>query len=258
MMSEASKTELERLFGKTDSCPSIDELIEGEQFGISDPNTRQHVNDCPFCKTELASWRAFEHSQANPREQQTVEHIACELQGRIHPIIRREMQPARARASLLPRLGAWFRSKQGSALSLAFVCSALLVISLQIQFRHSAPVVSRVDTPQNWRGDNLTIIGPAGSLDTVPNTFSWKSIPNASQYEVRVLGVDGAELWKTTTARTDVVVGPDLKALLAGHSVFFWRVTGLSSEGHQLASSELERIEVRHRTASNGEPSGKL
>jgi hypothetical protein len=247
VMSEASKAELERLFGKTDSCPSLEQLIEDEQVGLSDPNTRKHVNECPFCKTELASWRAFEYSQPSAAEEDIVDQIAGELDWRVQPVIRREVhEPARTRTSLVQLLGAWFRSKQGSALSLAFVCSALLVISLQIQFRHSAPLVSRVDTPQNWRGNNLTIVGPTGSLDAVPNSFRWKSIPSASQYEVRVLGVDGAELWKTTTASTDVVVGPDLNTLLAKHSVFFWRVTGLSSEGRQLASSELERVEVRH------------
>ena len=249
MMSEISNTELERLFGKTDSCPSIEKLIESEKIGISDPNTRSHVNHCLFCKTELASWRAFDHPQATPREAEIANQIAGELDGRIYPVIRGEMQATRTKASLLPWLGGWFRWKRGSALSLAFVCSALLVISLQIQFRHSAPLVSHVDTPQTWRGDNLTIIAPAGSLHTVPNTFRWKSIPNASQYELRVLGVDGAELWKKTTASTDFIVDPDLKALLARHSVFFWRVAGLSSEGRKLASSELERVEVR----SNGE-----
>src|SRR5690242_19588651 len=114
-MSETSKAELERLFGKTDSCPSLEKLIESEQVGISDPNTRKHVNRCPFCKTELASWRAFEYSQPSAAEGDIVDQIADELDWRVQPVIRREVQEsARTRPSLLELLGGWFRSKQGS------------------------------------------------------------------------------------------------------------------------------------------------
>jgi len=241
-----SRTELELLFGKTASCPPVETLVAGEQTGMPDRHMRSHVNGCLFCKAELASWRAFEYSEPTFAEGEAVNEIAGELDWRVPSAIRRETQrPARTRTRFFRVLGEWFRSKQRSALSLVFVCSVLVVISLQIQFRHSSPLVSRLDTPQSWRGNTLSLVAPTGRLDHVPNSFKWESIPNAREYQVRVLAVDRAELWARTVTGTNFVVDQDLKNVLARHSAFFWRVTGLSSEGRALASSELERFEIK-------------
>src|SRR4051794_29120057 len=234
---------MKRLFGRTKDCPALEELISDQlPASISDPDLRIHIDQCLACQAELASWRSFQENEPTSAEVATIDTIAHELDQRLHTLVRAECErPVQAKSSIIDVARAFLRSKQALTASAVFVCSVLLFISLRFQSRNVAPSLSTPSQSQSWRSTDVQVISPTGRLPVLPETLSWKRVPGAAYYRVRVLGVDQAQLWAGTTEITPLRMDADARRALARHSVFLWDVEALDKKGLRLARSGVQR-----------------
>jgi hypothetical protein len=118
------------------------------------------------------------------------------------------------------------------------VAGVLILVAVGLQWRSSQPALhapAAADEP--LRSNRIAAISPAGDLGRVPTEIQWQPAPSAARYEVRVLEVDGAELWKSDTGATRIDLPPDVRARIVPAKTLLWRITAYDARGRFVAES---------------------
>lgn len=190
-----------------------------------------HVAGCARCQTELELFAAFETNAAVEGEGLAVPWIAAET--------RRRLAPAPAAVSV-PARGAWrLPSWALLAASLAVVAGGATLL-----MRPSAPAPV-IDTAPVYRGAQVTIATAAGDLEAAPASVSWNAVEGAVDYDLRLLEVDGTELWRVATSSPTVSVPADARAAFLPGRTLIWRVDARDAGGRTIVSSGDTRARVR-------------
>jgi hypothetical protein len=212
---------------RTDDCPPPEALER--LLNRSDATLAKHVDACAFCKTELELLRSFQMAEIPAEDAAAVNAITQRLNrdaiARPRPID----APRKPRWTLA---GSWVRTATLAA------AAVLAIVAIGLQFRHNAPPALRHTTDSDvFRSQSVNILAPAGDLQTPPQEAHWGSAPAAASYQVRLLEVDGNQLWSATTTNTSVVFPPSVRALMVPAKTLTLVVVLFNAQGQKIAES---------------------
>jgi len=197
-----------------------------------------HVAGCARCQTELELFRAFEADAPVAGEGLAVPWIAAETRRRLAPApVARPVRtaPAAQPASTAWRLPSW---------ALMAASLAVIVGGASLLMRPSAPVAAP-DTAPVYRGAQIGLTVAAGDLDAAPAEVVWNAVDGAVNYELRLLEIDGTELWRVATSSPTVSVPADARAAFLPGRTLVWRVEARDAGGRTIVSSGDVRARVR-------------
>jgi hypothetical protein len=180
-----------------------------------------HLETCPRCQTERALAMEFEAAEAAPDEGAAVSWIARETKRRVFPAV--ERAPART--------GKWFRLPMW-ATSMAAALAVALGVFLVVRTPGLAP--GDVQPATVYRATGVEIVSPVGEVGDVPTEFRWQAVPGAARYEVKVLEVDGTEIWRSTTQTTSAPLTDVVRAAAKPARTLTWTVTPLDAQGNNV------------------------
>ncbi len=228
---------LRQALDRTSGCPTLEALTASTQ----DAPTKRHVEECPHCRAELAMFQQFESAEAQPAEAADLAWMELELARR---------SPARLASgeSFGDRVRAWFESLLSPAghgrLGLA-TAALLVLVAAGVVLRpgggvHQAPSEeSRV-----WRSGQFAAQSPSGDLNQSPLQLRWEAVPGAVSYHVRLLEVDGTEVWSADAAATSIDFPHDIVQKLTPGRAFQWDAVARDAAGRKLAATDLQIFHI--------------
>ncbi len=238
---------LQEILGETEHCLSLQEM---EQFLDQDsPGSGQrsaaerHLRDCARCSTQFALLRQFRDARPRGDEAASVAWITARLT---------ERSPIPGVSAPQSRAG-WLWWKQiftpayAGVLSLAAALT-ILVIAGGVYIRSSRqPILSTGAGagPDVYRSGQVEAIRPVGDLQQIPKEFTWQPIPGAASYEVSLMEVDRAEIWKTQSTGNQIQLPAEIRARLLPGKTLLWQVTARNRSGFQLATSSIQRFRIK-------------
>ncbi len=220
--------------GRTAACPppeALERLVKG-----SDPTLSAHIASCGYCRTELELMRSFELADVPAEDRRAVQEIAGRLAQQQVSGFRPAAPPRRAWWRLG---GTWLRPAVLSAAGI------LVVVAIALELRHGAPPALRgvAGGTQVYRSQSLAVLSPSGDLQSVPRELRWEPVASAVTYRVRILEVDGNELWSAATADTAIALPPAVQARFVPAKTLLVNVTAL--DGHQQKLAESDNVRMR-------------
>ncbi|HET8774772.1 MAG TPA: hypothetical protein VFP80_13300 [Thermoanaerobaculia bacterium] len=197
----------------------IDIARLGEPLDASD---RAHLDTCARCQTELALFREIGREESTAEEADAARWIADELRRRNNVVA--------------------FRPKAWNAIyAVAAVLALVIGAGWWTQLRE--PSIDGPLTTGVYRGARLELVAPRGDLAQAPNELRWNPVPEASRYRVRIVEVDGTQVWSGDTAGTAAVLPPDAIAQFLPGKSLLWQVEAFRG-AESLAVSETQTVRV--------------
>jgi len=227
--------------GPGKDCPPIEDL---ERLTSEQPvatNVARHLESCSYCQTELQILHAFQAGEgAQPSNE--VQRVTELLQARSKKIVR---QPALTQAPVSWWKAAFTMRRMAQA---SFAMAAILVAAVVvIQFR---PTKDRPlpDTTQSGqeilRSGGFAVLSPVGDIQVQPGEIRWEKVPNAANYRVRVVEVDGTELWQAETAADHIGLPPAVRARIVPAKTLFCQVSAVDAAGSKISETGLVRFRL--------------
>jgi hypothetical protein len=90
----------------------------------------------------------------------------------------------------------------------------------------------------------VTAIAPLGDLDRAPAQLRWEAVPGAASYRVRVLEVDGTEVWSSNVPAATADIPTDLAAKMIPGRAFQWEAEARDASGKRIASTGLQNFHI--------------
>jgi hypothetical protein len=195
-----------------------------------------HVEQCSHCRTELELLRSFQANEISTGEAAAVRAIEERLHAASPGIFRR------------PKAEPWWKRVWLTPAWLAPAAAAILIVAgVAIQLRHNvAPPLSPVTDAgkEVFRSSAIVVVAPAGDLSQAPSEFIWEATRGAQRYQVRLLEVDRAELWKADVSDTRAAIPTEVRARIVPAKTLLWEVSAFDSEGHKVGQSETVRFRL--------------
>lgn len=198
-------------------CIPIERLAEPE-LSASD---LAHVDKCVRCQTERALAMELESAEPMPDEGAAVQWIAHETRRRVFP---GNIEPRPIRAG-------WFRLPVWATSMAAAVAVTLGVV---LVLRTPPTVPSDVQPGTTYRAIGVELTSPMGDVSVLPTELRWQAVSGATHYEVKVLEVDGAEIWRATTDTTTIAVPEQVRAEAKPARTLMWSVRALDGSGNNV------------------------
>ncbi|HEX7678491.1 MAG TPA: hypothetical protein VF713_10230, partial [Thermoanaerobaculia bacterium] len=208
----------------------LGDCVAIERFGeILTPEERQHIASCARCHAEMELWKSFDDDATTPREAADVRWIVGEMAHRRAGGL--AVVPMSSRKSGMPRM-----------LAAASVIFVILGIAYLLNNRQPS-----INVPSGqymaYRSLGIKVIAPSGDVAAAPARLEWIGIPGAASYDVRVVEVDRAILWRVSTGETRVDVPPAIRAQFVPGKSILWEVTA-RREATVLAESGTQKFRV--------------
>jgi len=221
-------------------CPPIEALESLMDEGAPSP-LRQHLDNCPRCRTELQLLRSFTSNEVAPQERAAVESIVARLRSGApaiapRPAVRQERQP-------------WWKAMFATPWltpAAATLAIALLVTGVTIQMRQaSRPALdTRTGGTEVLRSSAIAILSPVGDVREKPADIRWEAVPNAAKYQVRIMEVDHAELWSAETDAPRIDLPARVENLIVPSKTLLIQIGAFDLAGRRLAESETIRFRL--------------
>jgi hypothetical protein len=225
------------IFGRTAECPSIEDLAAF----VSTPQTAEsdvHVAGCAYCRNEIALLRAFESDAATPEEAAAVRWISAELARREAP-----WRTGTSR-SLWEVVTSWIPAPAPRWLPAAALACLLVVVGSALYLGSRGPAGIPNDVTQGtWRSTAIAVVAPTGDV-SAPQQFVWRGAEGASTYHVRLLEVDGTEIWSADTPAAQIAIPAQVRAQLQPGRSFRWQVSASAAAG-RIAESSLQSFHIK-------------
>jgi hypothetical protein len=215
-------------------CPPLELLAATHP----DAAVESHLKTCAYCRSELALFHQFEKAEARPEEAADLAWVQAELTRR---------SPVKAPA-FAERLREWsglifspaWRGK------LSFATAALLVlvaVGVYLPSRDGGRTPAQHEAPV-WRSGRFAAISPLGDLDRAPNALRWEAVPGAASYHVRLVEVDGTEIWSADVSATTVDFPNNIAAKLLPGRAFQWSATAHDANRNEIAATDLQTFHI--------------
>jgi hypothetical protein len=198
-----------------------------------EPAQAEHIQSCGYCKTQLQLLREFSAGTLRESETEAVQLITARLRERSDEIFDRPRVPEQPESwwKTLWRTP-WLRP---AAVALAAVS---VVVVLSLQMRNGPPGIHTPRPEEEvLRSNAISVLAPAGDIREVPNEIRWQPAPHAVTYQVRLLEVDGAELWKAETTSDRIDLPAAIRASVAPAKTLQCEVQAFDASGNRVAQS---------------------
>lgn len=202
-------------------CPyeeKIDLYLRGKLSETESAQFEEHYFSCPPC------------FQKTSERNELIEVIQRRGAFIFDPAASRRPEP---RISLGEKVAAFLTPRRW--VTAAVTAALLLVVALAVAPRFKSHGPDFVFTgDETVRGESLAVLSPRGDVKAVPDSFEWKALNAAAEYQVTLSGLE--TLWTTTTQETKIALPEDLKNKLKAGS-YTWQVKAYSAQGTLLAAS---------------------
>jgi hypothetical protein len=94
------------------------------------------------------------------------------------------------------------------------------------------------------RSGSFALLSPAGDLQERPKQIVWEKISQASSYQVRLLAVDGSEIWKATTADTRIELPAAVREQIVPAKTLLAEIAAFDSSGAQVGATGQVRFRL--------------
>jgi hypothetical protein len=227
---------------KPGDCPPIEQLEKLLVKGSAPPAAlAAHVESCGSCRTEVQLLEEFQAGSPRETEAAAVRSIALRLRERSSEIFKPERASVRARE---PWWRLFWSAPWFTPAALAFV-GILAVVAIGLQTRNSPPALHSPGTNRTvFRSNAIIVTAPSGDIRQAPSEIRWQTDPGAAKYEVRLLEVDGTELWRTATAESAVQLPALIRARIVPAKTLLCQVLAFDATGRQVAISDEVRFRV--------------
>jgi len=216
-------------------CPPLEALAAPSPEAA----VQRHLDSCPHCQNELAMFQQFEAAELRSGEATDLAWVEAELDRRRVPALQLSWID-RIRASL----GTMFLPEYRGRLSFATVAALLIVAGIALYVPSRGVRNPEVDSPAVWRSGQVIAIAPLGDLDRAPTQLRWEAVPGAASYRVRVLEVDGTEVWSSNVPAATADIPADLAAKMIPGRAFQWEVEARNASGKRIASTGLQNFHI--------------
>jgi hypothetical protein len=219
-------------------CPPLEQLER--LLGDGAPaRLKQHVDGCLRCQTELQMLRSFSSGEVADRERAAVESIATQLRARSSELVARRAPAEQHRSWWKTLLAApWLTP----AAAMAAVVLVVAGVAIEVRQGRKPGLNTAAGEAEVLRSSSIAILSPIGDLQEQPGNIRWEPVPNAAVYRVRIMEVDGAELWngETTTPRIDLP--PRARTFIVPAKTLLIQVAAFDAAGRKLGESEPVRF----------------
>jgi hypothetical protein len=222
---------LRNSLGPGADCPSAEELarfVDGLDQGWA-----RHIQSCAHCSAEARLLRDFQSGTLDEAEAEPVRQIAQRLRARSSEI--------GGAVPAAPRPLWWRGFWQVRWLSPALLAAAAVLIffGVGLESRRSAPVLHLPSSPgdETLRSNAVEGLTPSGDIGQRPMELRWKAVRAAVRYRVRVMEVDGHELWSAETTDTQLELPNDVRLQILPQKTLVWEVRGVDASQRVVAES---------------------
>jgi hypothetical protein len=201
----------------------------------------RHLAGCESCAAWLEMRKEFEQAEATEAEQADVAAIVALLR-------EQTLQLAGGKEE---RHGRWWQVCLGwpvQARLAGALAAVLLVVAAGVQWRSSG--VGGLDGAAVGgavRSAPVIRVSPAGDVGEVPHEVRWTDVSGASDYEVKLMEVDGTELWKAHGAQTAAEIPEAVREKMLPRKTLLLRVTAKAADGAIVGQSEDTQFRVLAR-----------
>lgn len=235
---------LREALGPTEGCPPLEKLESALVHGATGlaSELAEHLKTCGYCQTELHLLRDFQ--QGGPeKDSEEVRKVVELLRGRS----KETFQP---RSSAIARESWWSRRPRFQWLVPATLGMAalLIVVGGVSQYRRATtrPALNGSFQVENevLRTGSFAVVKPVGDLVKTPGEVQWEAVQGAAKYEVRLLEVDGAEVWKAETTSEHTEIPRTVQDKIAPAKTLFCEVVAFDSSGHKIGDTGTVRFRL--------------
>ena len=213
------------------SCLAIERL--GEPLTAAD---QAHVAGCVRCRTELEMFAAYEANEPLEGEGLLVAWIAQRAKRAVQD------GPVAAPAITTAPVVTWGMPRWAlAAASLAVVLGGATLL-----WRPAASVDS-VTPGEVYRTMRVEVMSPSGDVPAPPTELRVAAVPGAVEYQVRLLEVDGRELWHVSAPVPAIPLPPAVSAAALPAKTLVWQVVARDAQQRVLAESGDVRFRVQPR-----------
>ncbi len=236
----------------TDECLSLEELSRCADRSLAEEakdRVPSHLASCPRCQTELAMLQEFELATPSPEEAAKVSWVAAELKRRSGEIdFAQEWGSSRAASSrissLVTRKILAPRRIGAAAMSLAAIL-AVVTVGLYLRTGKQPVLISDGSSGQTvLRSEAVIPLAPKGDLEQSPTELRWQPVPGAARYSAKLMEVDRAVLWQSSSEQATVVLPQTVREKIVPGKTLLWEVTAIEPGGKALAISPAQRFRV--------------
>jgi hypothetical protein len=238
----SEKQILQAALGPGDDCVPVEQLERFVIEGSTPPAPlAEHAKSCRYCQTQIQLLREFGAGTLRETETEAVRLIAARLRARSNEVFRATRAQVDERE---PWWRAFLRAPWLSPAALAFA-GILVVVAISLQMRNAPPGLRPPRPDQEvLRSNTISVIAPSGDIQQAPGEIRWQAAPNAVRYEVRLLEVDGAELWKGETPENRIELPAAVRARVVPAKTLLCQVLAFDASGHRVAQSETVRFRL--------------
>jgi hypothetical protein len=114
-----------------------------------------------------------------------------------------------------------------------------LIVGLAVQIRNWREPSLRANDPAGSaavRSASVRILEPAGDVTTAPVAIVWEAAPGAAGYRIRLLEVDGNELWSGTSLEPRLSLPENARTLFVPHKTISIAVEARDAAGAVIRS----------------------
>jgi len=218
------------------ACLSMEQLAryaDAALAGDEKAAAADHVRGCLNCQAELALMQAMTSSGVRGAEAAVVRDGVALLEQRAPEIF----GAARPRAEA-PRRRRWLGLGLPSLAAAAAFVVVLVGGGLFLRGPRAPELPADVTTGgEVTRSLTVTVLAPVGDQEVAPTRLQWRPVHGAARYRVRLMEVDGHEIWSTATSATEADLSPSARAVIAPGRALTWDVSAFDASGTMIAQS---------------------
>ena len=220
-------------------CPPLEQLERLCNDEAPEP-LKRHVEGCPHCQTELQMLRSFSSGEVADHEKTAVDSIVARLKAK---------SSAERRPAGVEHRSFWWngilavRWLTPAAAALAVVLVAAGVVIEMRQGRRPA-LETTVGGADVFRSSAIAILSPIGDVREKPAEIRWQAAQNAARYQVKIMEVDRAELWRAETATARIDLPPSVESLIVPAKTLLIQIGAFDATGRKIAESEIVRFRL--------------
>jgi hypothetical protein len=154
-------------------------------------------------------------------------------------------------AFFLPEPRSWWKptfTVRGMAQA-SLAMAAVLLVASAIVFLRSRPSQPQLEarnqsTQEVLRSGSFAVLSPVGDLQERPKEIVWEKAPQASSYQVRLLAVDGSEIWRTTTSEARTELPAAVREQIVPAKTLLVDIMAFDSSGNRVGATGLVRFRL--------------